>query len=120
MTFKEVMAQVFAWLQQDQRILYRALKRQFALDDDYLEGLKDALLYAYPQVLDDRRGFVWTGASEVPRTPSPTPSPAAPWPVPLREPLTQDRARSHFSDQAASKARCEVAIRFNMFHRPAL
>ncbi len=30
------------------------------------------------------------------------------------------RARSHFSDQAASKARCEVAIRFNMFHRPAL
>lgn len=31
-----------------------------------------------------------------------------------------DGARSHFSDQAASKARCEVAIRFNMFHRPAL
>ena len=30
------------------------------------------------------------------------------------------RVRSHFSDQAASKAGCEVAIRFNMFHRPAL
>ena len=30
------------------------------------------------------------------------------------------RARSHFSGQAASKARCEVAMRFNMFHRPAL
>ena len=29
-------------------------------------------------------------------------------------------ARSHFSDQAASKARYDVAIRFNMFHRPAL
>jgi len=29
-------------------------------------------------------------------------------------------AHSHFSDQAASKARCEVAIRFSMFHRPAL
>jgi hypothetical protein len=27
-TFKEVMAQVLAWLQQDQRISYRALKRQ--------------------------------------------------------------------------------------------
>jgi Adenylate and Guanylate cyclase catalytic domain len=89
-TFKEVMAQVLAWLRQDQRISYRALKRQFALDDDYLEDLKDALRYAYPQVLDDGRGFVWTGASEVPRPPSPTPSPAAPWPVPLREPLTQD------------------------------
>ena len=34
--------------------------------------------------------------------------------------VDRDGARSHFSDQAASKARCEVAIRFNMFHRPAL
>ena len=34
--------------------------------------------------------------------------------------LTEEGARSHFSDQASSKARCEVAIRFNMFHRPAL
>jgi hypothetical protein len=34
--------------------------------------------------------------------------------------ILNERARSHFSDQAASKARCEVAIRFNMFHRPAL
>src|SRR5262249_54711648 len=33
---------------------------------------------------------------------------------------TQRGVRSHFSDQAASKAGCEVAIRFNMFHRPAL
>jgi hypothetical protein len=33
MTFKEVLAQVIAWLQQDQQISYGALKRQFALDD---------------------------------------------------------------------------------------
>jgi hypothetical protein len=32
----------------------------------------------------------------------------------------QGGAHSHFSDQAASKARCDVAMRFNMFHRPAL
>ena len=31
-----------------------------------------------------------------------------------------NRARSHFSGQASSRARCEVAIRFNIFHRPAL
>jgi hypothetical protein len=30
------------------------------------------------------------------------------------------RARSHFSGQLSSSARGEVAIRFNMFHRPAL
>jgi len=29
-------------------------------------------------------------------------------------------AHSHFSGQASSRARCEVAIRFNIFHRPAL
>jgi hypothetical protein len=29
MTFKEVLAHVTDWLQQDQRISYRALKRQF-------------------------------------------------------------------------------------------
>ncbi len=40
MTFKEVLAQVIDWLQQDQRISYRALKRQFDLDDEYLEDLK--------------------------------------------------------------------------------
>ena len=44
MTFKEVLAQVIDWLQQDQRVSYRALKRQFALDDDYLEDLKAELI----------------------------------------------------------------------------
>jgi len=38
MTFKDVLAQVIDWLQQDKRITYRALKRQFDLDDEYLEG----------------------------------------------------------------------------------
>ena len=34
--------------------------------------------------------------------------------------LLADRACSHFSGQASSSARCEVAICFNRFHRPAL
>jgi len=33
-TFKEALAHVIDWLQQDQRISYRALERQFALDED--------------------------------------------------------------------------------------
>jgi class 3 adenylate cyclase len=62
MTFKEVLAQVLDWLQHDQRLSYRALKRQFALDDDALEDLKEALLYTHAQVIvDDGRGLVWTG-----------------------------------------------------------
>jgi len=77
-TFKEVLAQVIEWLQQDKRISYRAVQRQFALDDAYLEDLKDALLYTYPQVIDDGRGLVWTDAAEVTPAPHHTPSQAAP------------------------------------------
>ena len=33
------------------RVSYRALMRQFALDEAYLTDLKDALLYAYPRRL---------------------------------------------------------------------
>jgi len=63
MTFKEVLAQVLDWLQHDQRLSYRALKRQFALDDDALEDLKEALLYTHAQVIvDDGRGLVWMGS----------------------------------------------------------
>ena len=43
MTFKEVLAQVIDWLQENKRISYRALKRQFDLDDEYLEDIKDEL-----------------------------------------------------------------------------
>ena len=64
MTFREMLAQVVAWLQQDKRVSYCALKRQFALDDAALADLQDAILYAYPQVSNDAgRGLVWTPAA---------------------------------------------------------
>jgi hypothetical protein len=34
MTFQEVLAQVIAWLQREQRVSNRALKQHFGLDDD--------------------------------------------------------------------------------------
>jgi hypothetical protein len=43
-------------------VTYNALKLQFRLDDDQLAVLKDELLYAHPQVVDDAgRGLRWTG-----------------------------------------------------------
>ena len=45
MTFQDVLAQAIDWLQRDRRITYRALKRQFGLDDEYLEDLKDNLIF---------------------------------------------------------------------------
>jgi class 3 adenylate cyclase len=71
-TFKEVLAQVIDWLQQDQRISYRALKRQFALDDDYLDDLKVELIEVRQVALDqDGKILVWRGAAAavVPTTP---------------------------------------------------
>jgi class 3 adenylate cyclase/tetratricopeptide (TPR) repeat protein len=63
-TFKEVLAQVMEWLQQDKRLSYRALKRQFALDDDYLDDLKTELIEVRRVAVDeDGRVLVWTGDS---------------------------------------------------------
>jgi predicted ATPase/class 3 adenylate cyclase len=63
-TFQEVLAQVIAWLQQDQRISYRALQRQFALDKDYLEDLRDELISAKQCAVDeDGKVLVWIGTT---------------------------------------------------------
>src|SRR5689334_10004145 len=64
MTFKEVLVQAVAWLQQDKRVSHGALKRQYAMNEAALEDLQDAILYTYPQVRNDAgRGLVWTHAA---------------------------------------------------------
>src|SRR5437867_3782820 len=79
MTFKEVLAHVIDWLQQDQRISYRAVKRQFALDDDYLEDLKVELIEVRQVAVDqDGKILAWRGAA----------APEAPTAPPQHVPLT--------------------------------
>ena len=82
MTFKEILAQVIDWLQQDKRLSYRALKRQFALDDDYLDDLKAELIEVRRVALDeDGRVLVWTGdTAPAVATPSVAAEPPAPAP----------------------------------------
>src|SRR5262249_47564813 len=64
MTFEEMLDQALAMLQRRGRLTYRTLQRQFHLDADVLDDLKDALLYTSPEVHDDAgRGLVWTGES---------------------------------------------------------
>src|SRR5499427_2365264 len=91
MTFKEVLAQVIDWLQQDTRVSYRALKRQFALDDAFLEDLKYELTEVQQLAVDhDGTVLVWTGDASTATAPMPVPVISA---VPLpamgqaREPL---------------------------------
>jgi hypothetical protein len=45
MTFEEILDQALAMLQRRSRVTYSALKRQFNLDDAFLEDLKEELLY---------------------------------------------------------------------------
>ena len=48
MDFYAIVDQVVTLLRQRQRVTYRALKRQFALDDDAVADLTAELLYAHP------------------------------------------------------------------------
>jgi class 3 adenylate cyclase len=64
MIFEEMLEQAMAMLRRHRRVTYGALKHQFNLDETYVADLKDAILYAYPQVVaDDGRGLVWTDAA---------------------------------------------------------
>src|SRR5215207_2002945 len=64
MTFDEVLSQVQALLQREQRVSYRGLKRRFALDDEYVEDLKEELIGAKRLATDEEGRFlVWTGGA---------------------------------------------------------
>ncbi len=54
-----IVEQVRALLQQKGRVTYRILKRQFELDEEALEDLKEELLFSYPEIAEvDGRGLV--------------------------------------------------------------
>jgi class 3 adenylate cyclase/tetratricopeptide (TPR) repeat protein len=62
MTFDDILAQVIEQLQREGRVSYRALKRRFALDNEYLEDLKAEIIAAKRLAIDeDGKVLVWTG-----------------------------------------------------------
>jgi class 3 adenylate cyclase len=63
MTFDDILAQVLDLLQRQGRVSYRALKRRFAIDDDYLEDLKEELIHALHVATDEEdRVLLWIGS----------------------------------------------------------
>ena len=75
MTFLEVLDQAREVLRGKGRMTYRALERQFALDDEYLEDLKAELIDAERVALDEEgKVLVWVGAAPVPSAESRVPS----------------------------------------------
>src|SRR6516165_9165392 len=84
MTFEEILDQAIAMLQRRGRLTYGALKRQFNLDDAYLEDLKAELIDAQRLAVQEQGNvLVWTGATASVAAPVPAPAP-----VQAQAPLT--------------------------------
>jgi TOMM system kinase/cyclase fusion protein len=72
MDFYDILDQVIDLLKQRGRASYRALKRQFALDDAYLEDLKVEIVQVQRLAVDqDGEMLIWAGEAET--QPPPTP-----------------------------------------------
>src|SRR5262244_406521 len=84
MDFYTVLDEVLELLQRHKRVTYRALKRQFGLDDAYLEDLKAEIIEARQLAVDqDGTMLVWSG--DVAEPPPQAPKPAS---IQNRTPLT--------------------------------
>src|SRR5262245_20601615 len=76
MSFEEILDAVLAMLQRRGRVTYGALKRQYQLDDAYLEDLKAELIEGQRLAVDENGTvLVWIGAAGTPPLP---PSSSAP------------------------------------------
>jgi class 3 adenylate cyclase/tetratricopeptide (TPR) repeat protein len=86
MDFDQVLDQAIEMLQRRGRLTYRTLKRQFELDDETFEDLKEELVYGQRLAKDEgERVLVWIG--EPASTPSPAPAPEPSSRTPVQEPL---------------------------------
>jgi class 3 adenylate cyclase len=92
-TFNEVLSQTLAMLQQHGRVSYRALKRQFAIDDAFLEDLKYELIAVQQRAVDqDGTMLVWTGDTGAAAAPMPSPATSAAEPSPAIRPAQEPLA----------------------------
>lgn len=112
MEFYDVLDKVLAVLEREGRVSYRALKRQFSLDDDYIEDLKAEIIDAKRLAVDEEgKVLVWVGASPVSGSrsqvlgsqfPVPGPQSLAPGPISYTPAHLVQRI---LAEQAAQEAR---------------
>jgi class 3 adenylate cyclase len=100
MDFYALLDDVLTLLHQRGRVTYRALKRQFHLDDEVLDDLKEELIKAQ-RVAVDENGDVLGWVGDAGSTPAPTP----PSPQPVQRPAAEvDRTAPIESAAAATRA----------------
>src|SRR5919197_1413855 len=76
MDFYAVLDEILELLQRHKRVTYRALKRQFGLDDAYLEDLRAEIIEARQLAVDqDGTMLVWCGDLAVAAAPTASPTP---------------------------------------------
>jgi class 3 adenylate cyclase/tetratricopeptide (TPR) repeat protein len=95
MTFEEILDQALALLQRRGRLTYRALQRQFNLDDAYLADLTAEIIHGQRLAVDeDGTVLVWTGEAASASVPAgaPTPAPRVSTPAYLAEKILASRA----------------------------
>ena len=103
MSFIEVVDQIIELLRSRERISYRVLKREFALDDNAVEDLKEELVYAKQLAIDeDGRVIVWTGG----QTPNETASQTTD--APVLEPSSSTPAQPEYETPAGERRQLTV------------
>jgi len=90
------------------RLTYRVLKREFELDDEQLEDLKEELIEGQRVAVDENgKVLVWTGDQEGASTPSSSPSesqtPASYTPPHLAERILAEQSAIQGSKQTANR-----------------
>src|SRR5262249_45827591 len=106
MDFYDVLERVLEILQQHKRVTYRALQRQFDLDEAYLEDLKAEIIEARQLAVDEGgRVLVWTGAAGT------APASAVPLPQIALQPSVLQAAHPHDAPSPTSGGTSEAERR---------
>ena len=75
MRFSEIVKEAREWLRRDGRLRYRSLKREYDLDEEALEDLRDELMESQQVAIDkDGKMLVWTGDGATPPQSAPSQS----------------------------------------------
>src|SRR6058998_278512 len=91
-TFEEMLAQIVEVLRRERRVSYRALRRRFDLDEEYLADLKVEIIQAKQLATDeDDTILVWTGEATPTSVNTPERPPLAYTPAHLSEKILTSR-----------------------------
>ena len=94
--FSEILVAAREWLQREGRLTYRVLKREFDLDDESLEDLKEQLIVAQEVAADkDGKMLVWKGDGVPASEPKSAPPPSQPHPAARQTDATRHWAKEH-------------------------